>query len=55
MGNTVDISLWSMLICYLMAAGIVTLFMRLNLDGDERSGAGSGADVGAAGGRPAWF
>jgi putative ABC transport system permease protein len=31
-GNTVDISLWSMLICYLMAAGIVTLFMRLRLD-----------------------
>ena len=32
MGNTVDISLWSMLICYLMAAGIVTLFLRLRLD-----------------------
>lgn len=32
MGNTVDISLWSMLVCYLMAAGIVTLFIRLKLD-----------------------
>jgi putative ABC transport system permease protein len=32
MGNTVDISLWSMLVCYLMAAGIVTLFLRLKLD-----------------------
>lgn len=32
MGNTVDISLWSMLICYLMAAGIVTLFIQLRLD-----------------------
>lgn len=32
MGNTVDISLWSMLVVYLMAAGIAALFIRLRLD-----------------------
>ena len=32
MGNTIDISLWSMLICYLMASGIVVLFLGLPLD-----------------------
>ena len=32
MADTVDISLWSMLVCYLMASGIVTLFIRLRLD-----------------------
>jgi putative ABC transport system permease protein len=32
MGNTVDIGLWSMLVCYLMAAGMVALFSRLKLE-----------------------